>query len=180
MIELATIGLKKAGRARLLGVVLLGLAFVLPGTDAMAVPQDPPPDEPVVQQGKDRPLLARRRRRRYHRKRRPKPRPRKPTPPPAAEPAVDQEPPPAPANQTADPVDPNNLRRGGRVEFDGRLVQGQTAKSGAIYLFARKRSQLRSMVQERVCPVFRSVTSSRMRSPPHRPSFGVRAMTNMP
>jgi hypothetical protein len=41
------------------------------------------------------------------------------------------------------------LRRGARVEFDGRLVQGQTAKSGAIYLFARKRSELRSMVAER-------------------------------
>ena len=42
-----------------------------------------------------------------------------------------------------------SLRRGARVEFDGRLVQGQTAKSGAIYLFARKRSELRSMVEER-------------------------------
>lgn len=41
------------------------------------------------------------------------------------------------------------LRRGARVEFDGRLVQGQTAKSGAIYLFARRRSELRSMVKER-------------------------------
>jgi hypothetical protein len=152
MIELATTGLKKACRARFLGVVLLALAFVLPGPDAMAVPRDPPPDEPMVQQGTDRPLLARRRRRRYYRKRRPKPRPkaRKPAPAPAAEPAP-EEPAPAPAGQpTADPVDPGNLRRGGRVEFDGRLVQGQTAKSGAIYLFARKRSQLRSMVQERV------------------------------
>lgn len=153
MIELATIGLKKAGRARLLGVVLLGLAFVLPGPDAVAVPRDPPPDEPVIQQGKDRPLLARRRRRRYYRKRRPKPRPKahKPAPAPAAAPA-DEEPAPAPESSppSAEPVDPNNLRRGGRVEFDGRLVQGQTAKSGAIYLFARKRSQLRSMVQERV------------------------------
>lgn len=42
-----------------------------------------------------------------------------------------------------------NLQRGARVEFDGRLVQGQTAKSGAIYLFARKRSELRSMIVER-------------------------------
>lgn len=41
------------------------------------------------------------------------------------------------------------LQRGARVEFDGRLVQGQTAKSGAIYLFARRRSELRSMVLER-------------------------------
>ncbi|MBK8482507.1 MAG: hypothetical protein IPL40_15305 [Proteobacteria bacterium] len=44
---------------------------------------------------------------------------------------------------------PGTLRRGARVEFDGRLVQGQTAKSGAIYLFARKRSELRSMIVER-------------------------------
>ncbi|MCA9665871.1 MAG: hypothetical protein KC503_09795 [Myxococcales bacterium] len=47
------------------------------------------------------------------------------------------------------PTAPGALRRGARVEFDGRLVQGQTAKSGAIYLFARKRSELRSMVKER-------------------------------
>jgi hypothetical protein len=47
------------------------------------------------------------------------------------------------------PTDPGALQRGGRVEFDGRLVQGQTAKSGAIYLFARQRTDLRSMVRER-------------------------------
>lgn len=55
---------------------------------------------------------------------------------------------PAPSAATASP-DPGNLQRGGRVEFDGRLVQGQTAKSGAIYLFARQRTDLRSMVRER-------------------------------
>lgn len=49
----------------------------------------------------------------------------------------------------APPPASGELRRGARVEFDGRLVQGQTAKSGAIYLFARKRSELRSMVEER-------------------------------
>jgi hypothetical protein len=53
-------------------------------------------------------------------------------------------------NKSSQPVDPGGLQRGGRVEFDGRLVQGQTAKSGAIYLFARKRSQLKSMVEERI------------------------------
>jgi len=41
------------------------------------------------------------------------------------------------------------LQRGTRLEFDGRLVQGQTARSGAVYLFERARSQLRSMVRER-------------------------------
>jgi hypothetical protein len=41
------------------------------------------------------------------------------------------------------------LQRGQRLEFDGRLVQGQTARSGAVYLFERARSELRSMVRER-------------------------------
>ena len=41
------------------------------------------------------------------------------------------------------------LQRGTRLEFDGRLVQGQTARSGAVYLFERSRSELRSMVRER-------------------------------
>jgi hypothetical protein len=41
------------------------------------------------------------------------------------------------------------LQRGTRLEFDGRLVQGQTARSGAVYLFERGRSELRSMVRER-------------------------------
>lgn len=41
------------------------------------------------------------------------------------------------------------LQRGQRLEFDGRLVQGQTARSGAVYLFERSRSELRSMVRER-------------------------------
>jgi hypothetical protein len=41
------------------------------------------------------------------------------------------------------------LQRGQRLEFDGRLVQGQTARSGAVYLFERARSDLRSMVRER-------------------------------
>lgn len=51
---------------------------------------------------------------------------------------------------TAEPKeDDRELRRGERVEFDGRLIEGQTAASGAIYLFERLPSELRSMVQER-------------------------------
>ena len=42
-----------------------------------------------------------------------------------------------------------DLKRGERVEFDGRLIEGQTAASGAIYLFERLPSELRSMVSER-------------------------------
>lgn len=57
---------------------------------------------------------------------------------------------PAGEDDAPEPPAPGGaLRRGARVEFDGRLIQGQTAKSGAIYLFARKQSKLRSMVEER-------------------------------
>ena len=38
------------------------------------------------------------------------------------------------------------LRRGERVEFDARLIQGQLAKAGAVYLFQRVGGTLKSMV----------------------------------
>jgi hypothetical protein len=41
------------------------------------------------------------------------------------------------------------LQRGERIEFDARLIQGQTAKAGAVYLFERVQTPLRSMVKER-------------------------------
>lgn len=41
------------------------------------------------------------------------------------------------------------LQRGERIEFDARLIQGQTAKAGAVYLFERARTDLRSMVNDR-------------------------------
>ena len=41
-------------------------------------------------------------------------------------------------------------RRGpARVDFDDRLIQGQTNKSGAIYIFERKSSEIESMVRRR-------------------------------
>lgn len=137
---------------RYLVVAILALLFVVGDGAAWAYPAAP--TTPLAQL-RDRTegaqLVARRRRRRRRRKpkrrvRRRKPRrtPRKataaPRRPEPSSPAVDSS--PAPAANGA-------LRRGARVEFDGRLVQGQTAKSGAIYLFARKRSELRSMVKER-------------------------------
>lgn len=136
-------------RLRLLLFALLLAVFLLPEPAAWAIPKQPPPaavHASGASRGHPAVLLARRRRRRQYprRRRRPKPKPRAPEP--APEPAVADSPEPA---QPQAGVDPGNLRRGGRVEFDGRLVQGQTAKSGAIYLFARKRSELRSMVQER-------------------------------
>ena len=88
--------------------------------------------------------LAQRRRRR----RRPRRPPRRSRRAPAEEESSADEPADSPSTPAATP-DTGELRRGARVEFDGRLVQGQTAKSGAIYLFARKRSELRSMVKER-------------------------------
>jgi len=35
------------------------------------------------------------------------------------------------------------------VDFDDRLVQGQSTKQGAIYLFERKESAMRSMLRKR-------------------------------
>ncbi len=36
-----------------------------------------------------------------------------------------------------------------RIDFDDRLIQGQTNKSGAVYLFDRKETGITSMVQRR-------------------------------
>jgi hypothetical protein len=62
--------------------------------------------------------------------------PRTSSPPPDA----------APAPAAADP----GARRGmGRIEFDDRLIQGQTNKANAIYLFERRESALRSLLKKR-------------------------------
>jgi hypothetical protein len=36
-----------------------------------------------------------------------------------------------------------------RLDFDDRLIQGQTNKSGAVYLYDRKELKTRSMIRER-------------------------------
>jgi hypothetical protein len=36
-----------------------------------------------------------------------------------------------------------------RIDFDDRLIQGQTNKSGAVYLYDRKELKVRSMVKQR-------------------------------
>ncbi|WP_342379132.1 hypothetical protein NVS55_06875 [Myxococcus stipitatus] len=36
-----------------------------------------------------------------------------------------------------------------RIDFDDRLIQGQTNKSGAVYLYDRKELKQRSMIRER-------------------------------
>jgi hypothetical protein len=45
-----------------------------------------------------------------------------------------------------------------RIDFDDRLIQGQTNKSGAVYLYDRKELKTRSMIKER--ETFRSETLS--------------------
>jgi hypothetical protein len=45
-----------------------------------------------------------------------------------------------------------------RIDFDDRLIQGQTNKSGAVYLYDRKELKTRSMIKERES--FRSETLS--------------------
>lgn len=60
-----------------------------------------------------------------------------PPPPPAPEPAPE-----------AAPIAP--VRRGPtRIDFDERLIRGQTNTSGAVVLFARKATGLRSLVDRR-------------------------------
>jgi hypothetical protein len=44
----------------------------------------------------------------------------------------------------------SEVRRGmSRIEFDDRLIQGQTNKANAIYLFERRESALRSLLKKR-------------------------------
>jgi hypothetical protein len=45
-----------------------------------------------------------------------------------------------------------------RIDFDDRLIQGQTNKSGAVYLYDRKELKTTSMIKERES--FRSETLS--------------------
>lgn len=77
--------------------------------------------------------LARRRSRRRRSKARPKP-------PKAREP-----------EETAEAAAPITTSRGrpSRVEFDERLIRGQTNKADAIYLFERRSSEMRTLVKKR-------------------------------
>jgi hypothetical protein len=50
-------------------------------------------------------------------------------------------PPPSPSQ--------SSFRGPTRIDFDDRLIQGQTNKSGAVYLFSRKETNISSMVRRR-------------------------------
>lgn len=78
---------------------------------------------------------------------------KKPTPaakktPPGGVPAT---PAPAPeaAPATADSGGAPAMRGPTRIDFDDRLIQGQTNKSGAVYLYDRKELKIRSMIKKR-------------------------------
>lgn len=74
-------------------------------------------------------------------------------------PSAQTAPTPKPAPKTPEAVAPSPTsgdgeaaggRRGpSRIEFDDRLVQGQTNKANAIYLFERRESALRSLLKKR-------------------------------
>lgn len=52
--------------------------------------------------------------------------------------------------QNAAPPDTMATRGPARLDFDDRLVQGQSNKAGAIFLYDRKNLPLRSMVRTRM------------------------------
>jgi hypothetical protein len=57
---------------------------------------------------------------------------------------------PTPAPEGAASEQPQSSVRGPtRIDFDDRLIQGQTNKSGAVYLYDRKELKIRSMIKKR-------------------------------
>lgn len=60
---------------------------------------------------------------------------------------------PAPVAPAAEAPPPESaaapVRGPTRIDFDDRLIQGQTNKSGAVYLYDRKELKIRSMVKKR-------------------------------
>jgi hypothetical protein len=54
-----------------------------------------------------------------------------------------------PRNKGGAVVESGGGRGPSRIEFDDRLVQGQTNKANAIYLFERRESALRSLLKKR-------------------------------
>lgn len=79
--------------------------------------------------------------------------PKKKAPPPAAKkgPAVPNVPTSAPeaAPVAADSGGAPQTRGPTRIDFDDRLIQGQSNKSGAVYLYDRKELKIRSMIKKR-------------------------------
>ncbi len=71
-----------------------------------------------------------------------------------------------PVAEATEAVSLSSVQRGNRMEFDGRLVRGESAGAGAVFLFERAPRPLPSMValrstflQDTVREVFGSATS---------------------
>jgi hypothetical protein len=71
----------------------------------------------------------------------------RPAPAPAPAPVAAPAPEAAPA-QEANATGPG-VRGPTRIDFDDRLIQGQSNKSGAVYLYDRKELKVRSMIKKR-------------------------------
>lgn len=56
---------------------------------------------------------------------------------------------PAPEPAPAPAAAPPPTRGPTRIDFDDRLIQGQTNRAGAVYLYDRKELKTRSMVKKR-------------------------------
>ena len=56
---------------------------------------------------------------------------------------------PPPPGPPVVPSPPRRFQGPTRIDFDDRLIQGQTNRSGAVYLFDRKETGIRSMVRRR-------------------------------
>ena len=54
-----------------------------------------------------------------------------------------------PASASADSGGAPSVRGPTRIDFDDRLIQGQSNKSGAVYLYDRKELKIRSMIKKR-------------------------------
>ncbi len=54
-----------------------------------------------------------------------------------------------PESAPAEPTSGVSSRGPTRIDFDDRLIQGQTNKSGSVYLYDRKELKTRSMVKKR-------------------------------
>lgn len=116
---------------RTLSLALLAATFaVVPAAEADATPTSAP--SALSSPADDDTTLARRRRSKRGRKKK------------AAKPATAVE------EKKEEAIVENATRRGPtRIEFDERLLQGQTNRANAIYLFQRRESALRSLVKKR-------------------------------
>lgn len=77
-------------------------------------------------------------------KKKPKPAAPVPAAAPAAAPGPSAEAAPAAGGDGA-----TGVRGPTRIDFDDRLIQGQSNKSGAVYLYDRKELKVRSMIKKR-------------------------------